>query len=643
MGCVTNEADITGARGIQNTFPEIDAQLNAIDMGWPMDELVNIARLRIFLRDGIGLKSGKYLSEEKATMQKARDFYNERIKDKPYPATEEERKNFYRDFLNIGMELKQISTQEIQDENGDTFVLEWTEFTDKPKECMDKPLTFAERLALDHFKMKDEDLTINAESVRELKDGIGKDRFGHINSTEYKELKSAFGKLEAAFASDENGFVVTDQKDISSDNLKILEGLKASAEKYLKGKDTEKKLPKERSEMGKARYESAQKAHHLADKLLKQQEAKLEKEANAKKQAEREKGRKEMKEAFFDANSVEGKKSIKFDRLRAGGDEAYSKLKEEEARKEAEAAKKEPVTDKEKYDKFINECRLKKDAPVSYEDEGLNKEMQQKRVDNLGNMLAAMEYKASGKPFNEAEIFSRGVELKDVYSLNALKYKNKKVNGPEKLKNALTFGFRAEALKSEFEQAMYEIGKKKYKNTNEAQSKYQKDITELLERKQPEHLSEKSQKIIYALTEIKNINTGDKNLAAMNAYKMGKANKQLMEVIGESFADEKKMDMDAYGPKLALDSLAVLSTYTNCNEATNMLLQKVNAKIRNKDGSKLNINTADFNRNYGVKHSKELAQTMSPRPNAPANNSVNPQMAAQGNQPNAQRKNVLNP
>ena len=71
--------------------------------------------------------------------------------------------------------------------------------------------------------------------------------------------------------------------------------------------------------------------------------------------------------------------------------------------------------------------------------------------------------------------------------------------------------------------------------------------------------------------------------------------------------------------------------------------EKVNAKIRNKDGSKLNINTADFNRNYGVKHSKELAQTMSPRPNAPANNSVNPQMAAQGNQPNAQRKNVLNP
>ena len=103
------------------------------------------------------------------------------------------------------------------------------------------------------------------------------------------------------------------------------------------------------------------------------------------------------------------------------------------------------------------------------------------------------------------------------------------------------------------------------------------------------------------------------------------------------------MDMDAYGPKFALDSLAVLSTYTNCNAATNMLLQKVNAKIRNKDGSKLNINTADFNRNYGVKHSKELAQTMSPRPNAPANNSVNPQMAAQGNQPNAQRKNVLNP
>lgn len=505
---------------------------------------------------------------------------------------------------------------------------------------MDKPLTFAEKLALNHALNKDEDLTINADSVRELKDGIGKDRFGHINSTEYKELKNAFGKFDAAFAKEKDGFVVTDQKDISPDNLKILEGLRASAEKYLKEKDTEKKLHKERSEMGKARYESAQKAYHLADKLLKQHEEKLEKESNAKKQAEREKGRKEMKEAFFDANSEEGKESINFDRLRAGGDEAYSKLKEEEARKEAEAAKKEPVTDEEKYDKFINECRLKKDAPVSFEDEDLNKEIQQKRVDDLGNMLAAMEYKASGKPYNEARIISRGAELKDIYSLNALKRSNEKVNGPEKLKNALTFGFRAEALKSQLEQGMYEVGKKKYKNTNESQSKYQKDITELLERKQPEQLSEKSQKIINALNEIKNINTDDKNLAAMNAYKMGKANKHLMETIRENLLDTRRMDMNAYDSKLALDSLAVLTTYTNCNAATKMLLEKVNARNMNMDGSKLNINTADFNRNYGVKHSKELAQTMNPRPNAPVNNAANPQIAAQGNQQNAERNNV---
>lgn len=536
------------------------------------------------------------------------------------------------------MDLKTISTQEIQDVNEDTFVLEWTAFTDKLQECVDKPLTFAEKLALDNALNKDEDLTINADSVRELKDGIGKDRFGHINSTEYKELKNAFGKFETAFAKEQDGFVVTEQKDISPDNLKILEGLRASAEKYLIGKDTEKKLPEERSEMGKARYESAQKAYRIADKLLKQHEEKLEKEANAKKQAEREKGRKEMKEAFFDANSEEGKKSINFDRLRAGGDEAYSKLKEEEA----EAAKKEPVTDEEKYDKFINECRLKKDDPVSYGDEGLNKEMQQKRVDDLGNMLAALEYKASGKPYNEAEIFSRGAELKDVYSLNALKLANEKVNGPEKLKNALTFGFRAEALKSQLEQGMYEVGKKKYKNTNEAQSKYQKDITELLERKQPEQLSEKSQKIINALNEIKNINTDDKNLAAMNAYKMGKANKHLMETIRENLLDTRKMDMNAYDSKLALDSLAVLTTYTNCNAATKMLLEKVNARNKNMDGSKLNINTATFNKNYGVKHSKELAQAMSPRPNVPVNNVANPQMAAQGNQQNAERKNSRN-
>lgn len=45
-----NEIDITGARGNAVFQPELEAQINAIDMGWPVDELIHIQRLHLIMR-----------------------------------------------------------------------------------------------------------------------------------------------------------------------------------------------------------------------------------------------------------------------------------------------------------------------------------------------------------------------------------------------------------------------------------------------------------------------------------------------------------------------------------------------------------------------------------------------------------------
>jgi len=45
-----NEGDFTGNRGNTPFFPEVEAQINAIDMGWPVDELIHIQRLHLIMR-----------------------------------------------------------------------------------------------------------------------------------------------------------------------------------------------------------------------------------------------------------------------------------------------------------------------------------------------------------------------------------------------------------------------------------------------------------------------------------------------------------------------------------------------------------------------------------------------------------------
>ena len=84
------------------------------------------------------------------------------------------------------------------------------------------------------------------------------------------------------------------------------------------------------------------------------------------------------------------------------------------------------------------------------------------------------------------------------------------MNGPEKLKNALTFKFRAADLKHDIEESLYEVRKKDFKNIAEAQNNYMKDIGSLLERKFPKHISEYTQGLVNALKELKSIDISDK-------------------------------------------------------------------------------------------------------------------------------------
>lgn len=70
MGYAPSERDFTGNRGIQLMIPEIEAQLNAIDMGWPMDELVNIQRLTVFLRNNIRPNGKQFSDEQKRRLKK---------------------------------------------------------------------------------------------------------------------------------------------------------------------------------------------------------------------------------------------------------------------------------------------------------------------------------------------------------------------------------------------------------------------------------------------------------------------------------------------------------------------------------------------------------------------------------------------
>ena len=602
-----NEKDFTGVRGNSSMFGEVEAQINAIDMGWPMDELIHIQRLLICTRRNFNHNSKNLTNEQKAIKNSVKDFYETRIKDKPYPATEEGRRALYQEMYDLSNKIVGITRQKFENQVNDeeSVEVEWTELRDGIKKSMDKPLTFADKLIIDHVQNAPEPV-ISYNGISAIKKNIDMDRMGHRNSSDYKKLKEAFDKLEKIYKADPDGLTEELQGDnVSPEILKILKDIKDSSAVYLKEKDKEKKLPEQRSTMGKARYNGAKDAYHFADKILKEHEAKLEKEAKEKKEQAREKERKITKKAFLDTTGKIGERYLKYEKYKAGSQEAYEKLKADEAKKEAEEAAKEPVTDEEKFEKYIDNCRVKKDAPVTEAEKAANDELQQTRVNNLGKMLAAMEFQEAGKAFNEEELNKRGDELRILYGLDALKNSTDKVNGPEKLKNALTFKFRADDIKHDLEESLYEVGKGGFRNTNDSQKNYLKDISSLLDRKKPGGSSEFTQDLIDALQEFKNIDISDKSFVGLNAAKIKKANVRLMNEINKVFDNVNKMDMDSYGPKLALDTLAVMNSYTGCQAVTNKIIQKINSRVKDMNGNAININAADFNQKYGVNNANK--------------------------------------
>jgi hypothetical protein len=349
------------------------------------------------------------------------------------------------------------------------------------------------------------------------------------------------------------------------------------------------------------------KAYHLADKLIKLNEAEIKRRADIKREAEQEKGRKETMEAFGDKENV---KLVTYNTYKAGGKEQYNALLAEEAKKEADALKKEPVTDEEKYERFINSCRTKKEHPISLDDDNLNNELQNKRVDDLAKMLAAIEFQEAGKEFNDKLIEEKADEIKTIYSLAALKISTENLNGPERLKNALSFTFRAVDTKRELEMSLYEVGKVNCKNTYFSQKNYQKDIAEILERPDTGEIGLAANGIESALREIVKINTEDGTLVGINSYNFRKANVKLANEIKSYFDKCNVIDVNEPDTKFAFDCLAVLDTYTGCKPVTNRLLQSIDDKVMLSIGRKNNINLESFNTDYGVDHSKEVVRLL---------------------------------
>lgn len=587
MGCATpGEKNFTGDRGSASYIHEVEAQINAIEMGWPMDELVHIQRLQIAMRKQF-VAIGRVLSQEDLEFKKSiKTFYDEKIKDKPYPATEEERRALYQELYKIGRGIVKLTKAHYKNPNDldESVKLQWDELSNDIRKSMNKTLSAVEQLVVRHY-VSDVAPAVSQKSIDEIDTKLSKKRLGHGNSTEYDNLQKAFNKLKEAFGANKNEFIKFRKNDISAQNLKLLEELRTCAAAYLNEKDKDNKLPKDRSDMGKDRYEGAQKAYHFADMILNSQAARREAVAAEKKKRQLAKARREMKEVFSNSRKP---------------------LSDEDIKQQEADIKENPETDEDEYYKFIYSCKIKKTAPIREDEEIPDKELQQRRVDDLSNMLAAMEYEEAGKAFDLKEISKRALEIKTVYALDALKLSSSAINGPEKLRNALMATFRAKDLKKELETGIYGVGKAGSKSYAESQIKYKKDITELAGRKIPSDADQYTGDISDALNNIKNINLEDKTLVGINSYKLRKANVKLMEAIVRFVNKSRTIDMDSFGTKLAFDSIAVLNSYTGCRVVTNKLLQRMNTYSKDLTGKKVNIDIADFDKNYGIKHSKEM-------------------------------------
>ncbi len=625
-GCVDlNEMDFSGSRAAGETaFAEVEAQINAIDMGWPIDELIHVQRLQMIIRPAMNISGCPDREGFNNFKDRCIAFYNERIKDKKYPATEAARQAFYRDFYALAQESEIRIRGEFPKNNNqeETFEGMWLKFRKDIKKTMEKSLSSAQKVVIQH--VQDDEITVlSEERMNALRDMINtRKKTGHIDSSEFSELKRSFTEFAEAYQADADAFKIDKDHGLSPENLELLKKVRDAARVYLKERDKEGKNLDDRSAMGKARYEGVAKTFTLVNHLILKHEKRLEDQAKVKKEAACAKGRKETREAFFKAGSKEEADYIKFAKRRAGGEEAYRTQLAAEKKAEEDEAAKEPETEDEKYEKLINACRLKKDAPVVTEGAELSS-----RIENLSTMLAAQELKKTGRPFDMAVIADRAKMIRTVYHMDegfrVVSQDPNGPNGPKALRNSLAFPFRAEEAKRKMEEHLYAVQKCKYRNTFEAQNKYQADLAEVLSRKRTVELSDQMKDLVEAINEIMRINLKDNTMVGMNAYKLRKANVRIMKAVINAFEGPEIFDKDGFAPKLALDTLAVLTTYTGCEKVTRKFLNKLNNTKKTPDGQKQNINVENFTGNFGVKHSKNL--TVQVRNNAnQANRPANP-------------------
>ncbi len=356
--------------------------------------------------------------------------------------------------------------------------------------------------------------------------------------------------------------------------------------------------------MGKGRYEGASRTFILADHLIRKHEKLLEAQAKQRKEKECEKGRRITREAFIKAGEENTDKYITFAKRLAGGEEAYNEQMAAQARQDEEDARREPVTDAEKYEKLINGYRLKKDDPVVTEGAELDR-----RIGNLSVMIAAGELQNAGRAFNMDEITDRAKMIRTIYPMDTcfrvVSQDPKGPNGPKMLRDALTFPFRADEAKKYMEEQLYEVQKSKYRNTFESQNKYQADLAEVFSRKRTVELSREMRDLVEAINEVMRINLKDNQMVGLNSYKLRKANVRIMKAVVNAFEGHSTFDKDGFTPKLALDTLAVLTTYTGCGQVTRKFLEKLN-QTKDMPNGQMYINIDDFTKNYGVKHSKAV-------------------------------------
>lgn len=95
-----------------------------------------------------------------------------------------------------------------------------------------------------------------------------------------------------------------------------------------------------------------------------------------------------------------------------------------------------------------------------------------------------------------------------------------------------------------------------------------------------------------------------------------------MKAVVNAFDGYSTFDKDGFAPKMALDTLAVLTTYTGCEQVTRKFLEKLNQTKKMPGGQLHNISIDNFTKNFGVKHSKHVTAQVRNNHHQPNHNAL---------------------